>query len=355
MSASNAKPTVNDVARVAGVSLATVDRVLNERSGVRSITIDKVHNAVEHLGYVRDTAAANLARQRSYRLVFILPDTDNGFVLALQRELAEQSARLKHERTIIECICVSPFDPAAVVEALDRLHTRSIDGVAVFGPASPAVDDAVQRVSDLGIAVVALVADQPESACDHFVGIDNVAAGRTAAKLLGRFMAGNGQILVITGSHLASDHVERVKGFEEVIATEFPALEVVASIEGHDDSDVVEDLLPSAFTNYPDISGIYSAAAGNRGLIRHLQQTGRHNDFMIVAHELTDNSRAALRDGIFDAVISQDSGHLVRSATRVLKATADRIAFDQTQERIRIDIYLRENMPAQISEEETVS
>jgi len=148
--------------------------VLNERSGVRSITIDKVHNAVEHLGYVRDTAAANLARQRSYRLVFILPDTDNGFVLALQRELAEQSARLKHERTIIECICVSPFDPAAVVEALDRLHTRSIDGVAVFGPASPAVDDAVQRVSDLGIAVVALVADQPESACDHFVGIDKV-------------------------------------------------------------------------------------------------------------------------------------------------------------------------------------
>jgi len=88
-----------------------------------------------------------------------------------------------------------------------------------------------------------------------------------------------------------------------VIATEFPALEVVASIEGHDDSDVVEDLLPSAFTNYPDISGIYSAAAGNRGLIRHLQQTGRHNDFMIVAHELTDNSRAALRDGIFDAVL----------------------------------------------------
>jgi len=227
-----------------------------------------------------------------------LPDTDNGFVLALQRELAEQSARLKHERTIIECICVSPFDPAAVVEALDRLHTRSIDGVAVFGPASPAVDDAVQRVSDLGIAVVALVANQPESACDHFVGIDNVAAGRTAAKLLGRFMAGNGQILVITGSHLASDHVERVKGFEEVIATEFPALEAV----GHDDSDVVQDLLPSAFTNYPGISGIYSAAAGNRGLIRHLQQTGQHNDIMIVAHELTDNSRAALRDGIFDAV-----------------------------------------------------
>ena len=76
---------------------------------------------------------------------------------------------------------------------------------------------------------------------------------------------------------------------------------------------------------------------------------------MIVAHELTETTRAALRNGVFDAVISQDSGHLVRSATRLLKATADRIPFDKTQERIRIDIYLRENMPAQILEEETVS
>ena len=355
MTASKPKPTINDVARVAGVSLATVDRVLNERAGVRSITIGKVHEAVAQLGYVRDAAAANLARQRSYRLVFIVPDTSNGFVLALQRELAEQSARLIHERTIIECVPVSPFEPTAVIEVLDQLHARGVDGVAVFGPVSPAVNDAVQRVSDQGIAVVALVADLPDSVCDHFVGIDNVAAGRTAAKLLGRFMAGSGRILVITGSHLARDHVERLKGFNEVMSEEFPALKVVTSIEGHDDNDLIQDLLPSVFTNYPDISGIYSAAAGNRGLIRHLQQTDRRNDFMIVAHELTETTRAALRNGVFDAVISQDSGHLVRSATRLLKATADRIPFDKTQERIRIHIYLRENMPAQIPEEETVS
>ena len=57
------KPTVNDIARVAGVSLATVDRVLNERPGVRAVTIQKVHEAIEELSYVRDTAAANLAEK----------------------------------------------------------------------------------------------------------------------------------------------------------------------------------------------------------------------------------------------------------------------------------------------------
>ena len=55
------KPTVHDIAREAGVSLATVDRVLNARPGVRQITVARVQEAIRSLGYVRDLTAANLA------------------------------------------------------------------------------------------------------------------------------------------------------------------------------------------------------------------------------------------------------------------------------------------------------
>ena len=65
------KPTVNDIARVAGVSLATVDRVLNSRPGVREVTIERVNKAIRELGYVRDQAAANLARGRTYNFLFV--------------------------------------------------------------------------------------------------------------------------------------------------------------------------------------------------------------------------------------------------------------------------------------------
>ena len=60
------RPTVHDIAREAGVSLATVDRVLNARPGVRQATIARVQAAVDELGYVRDTFAANLAKGREY-------------------------------------------------------------------------------------------------------------------------------------------------------------------------------------------------------------------------------------------------------------------------------------------------
>ncbi|WP_058276158.1 LacI family DNA-binding transcriptional regulator [Ruegeria atlantica] len=339
------KPTVNDIARVAGVSLATVDRVLNRRPGVRAVTVEKVQQAINELGYVRDTAAANLARQRIYNFLFVLPDTDNEFVEALSKQIVEQSRDQLIERTRMKIQRVAPFDPQEIVEILDALDSRDIDGVAVFGPETPSVRDAVKRARDKGVPVVALVSDLPSSDRDHFIGIDNVSAGRTAAQLMGRFVHRKGKVLVLTGSRLARDHLERRQGFDLVIAEDFPHLEVVASVEGRDDPELIYKMMPEIFETYPDLVGIYSSAAGNAGLIQFLSDGNISKDLVIIAHELTPLSREALNRGTFDALISQDSGHLVRSAVRLLRATSDKVPFNKAQERIRIDIYLKENLP----------
>lgn len=339
------KPTVNDVARVAGVSLATVDRVLNDRPGVRTKTIEKVRKAIAELGFVRDTAAANLARRRVYNLLFILPQTENEFVAGLEAAVAELSEKLTNERTRLSVARAAAFDAQDLMHLLDSVDPAETDGVAVFGPETPSIRDAVKRLRAKGVAVVTLVADLPSSERDHFVGIDNIAAGRTAAQLIGRFVETPGKVLVITGSRLARDHLERRQGFDMAMAEDFPELTVLASIEGRDDPELIHRLLPDVFRSYPDLRGIYSSAAGNAGLIRYLAEEGVPRNLVVVAHELTPLSRAALLDGTFDAVIAQDTGHLVRSAVRVLRATADSVPFNQAQERIRIDIYLKDNMP----------
>ncbi|MGK0398421.1 MAG: LacI family transcriptional regulator, partial [Gammaproteobacteria bacterium] len=64
-----ARPTVKDIAKHAEVSLATVDRVLNGRAGVRKSTIARVYKTIEEIGYVRDIDAANLARRREYKML----------------------------------------------------------------------------------------------------------------------------------------------------------------------------------------------------------------------------------------------------------------------------------------------
>lgn len=339
------KPTVHDIASEAGVSLATVDRVLNARPGVREQTVERVQDAIRRLGYVRDTYAANLARKKIYRFVFILPEGTNQFVDMVRAALFDTTQTSHTDRTSVKVINVPAFDPHAVVRAIDALRPDRLDGVALTVPETPQVRDAVARLRAARIAVVALVSDLPNSPRDHFVGIDNRAAGRTAGVLMGRFLGTRrGKVAVLVNTTQARDMLERRAGFDEVMARDFPKIETLPSLEGHDDHALAARLIASCMDNQGPIVGIYSAGAGTRGVTRALVDRGLAQEITVVAHEVTPHSRQALKDGVIDALIAQNVGHLVRSALRVLRAKSDGLAIIEAQERIRIDILIRENL-----------
>jgi LacI family transcriptional regulator len=339
------RPTVHDIAAAAGVSLATVDRVLNQRPGVRHVTREKVEAAIRDLGYIRDVAAANLAKGRTYPLAFILPASDNSFMHGLNEEVRQAITRSATERTDISIIEVPAFDPAALVKALETLAGQKPAGIALVATDAPEVREAVDRLVRDGIPVVTLVSDLTGSARHHYAGVDNIAAGRTAARLLGRFLGGaGGEIAVLAGSMLVRDHRERLEGFSAVMAEEFPRLAILPVLEGRDDPEAAHMLVSDALSKKDGIIGIYSLGAGNRGLIKALKE-GRGRPLTVVAHELTEHTRAALKDGIIDAVLNQDAGHEVRSAIRVMKAKADGLSVIAAQERIRLDIFLKDNLP----------
>ena len=339
------KPTVHDIAERAGVSLATIDRVLNMRPGVHVATRARVEAAIAELGYVRDIAAANLAKGRNYSMIFILPGNDNSFMATLRAEVRAAAGRSHLERTAIRVIEVPPFNAAALTEALEVARREKPSGVAFVATDSEDVAEAADRLAEDGIATVTLVSDLSGSRRDHYAGVDNVAAGRTAASLMGRFLSGHGgDVAVVAGSMLVRDHRERLEGFRAVLETEFPQVRLLPVLEGRDDPVTVEALVREALGDAA-VSGIYSLGAGNRGLFRALGAADGERALAVIAHELTENTANALREGLLDAVLNQDAGHEVRSAIRVLKARADGLPVIAAQERIRIDIFLRDNLP----------
>ncbi|MGC4024243.1 MAG: LacI family DNA-binding transcriptional regulator [Mesorhizobium sp.] len=339
------RPTVNDLAKAAGVSLATVDRVLNARTGVREQTIRRVNDAIEKIGYVRDVTAANLARQRRYRFAIVLPDGPGEFVGLLHAAIMEAGSASVIDRSDITVATVPPNDPHALVKALRRLSAADVDGVGIFAPETPHVRDEIAHLKEKGIAVVALVSDLPHTGRDHFVGVDNIAAGRTAAVLMGRFVGkSKGSIIVLASSMQASSNVERRLGFDQVMASNFPHLEVLPSLEGHGDPNIIRRVVSNLLEKRPDAAGIYSVGTGNGALVDVLKQSSRGSDLVVIGHELTRNTRHALQEGIFDAVIDQNIGHIARSALRVLRAKSDGLDILSAQERIRIEVILRENL-----------
>ena len=339
------RPTVHDIAKEAGVSLATVDRVLNARPGVRGKTIEKVHAAVARLGYVRDTYAANLARQRQYRFAFVLPDGPSQFAQSLRAALQEAYASQIADRTLVGIIRVPIGDPHAIVRALQTKSAEGLDGIALMVPETPQVRDAISRLKDAGVAVVTLVSDLPDSRRDFFVGINSVAAGRTAGSMMGRFVCGKGEILVVTNSLRSRESVERRLGFDEVMARDFTAITVLPSVEAHDDPARMARIVTEVLARRPGLVGVYSTGSGNTTLIEALRGRPRSDRIVVIAHELTPARRQALIDGEIDAVIAQNVGHLIRSSIRVLRNLCDDRPIYAAQERLRIEVVLRENLP----------
>ena len=341
-----ARATVQDLAQAAGVSLATVDRVLNRRGGVRAGTVAKVETAMARLNYHLDAAASMLATRREYRLAFLIPSGANTFL----RNLAGETARLGQSsggsRVEIELVDVPPFDAGALAVALDRLDADALCGVAVVATDSIAVRQAIDRLVQRGVHVVTLVSDAPGSRRARFVGVDNGAAGRTAASLLGKMLRGvEGSIAVIAGSMLLRDHADRHFGFCQVLRAEYPGLAALPVVEGRDDASSCEAALSSLLDAETGIVGLYNIGAGNRGVIAALRKRKHAARLCVVAHELTGHSREALVDGTFDAILNQDPGHEARSAVRLLCALSDGREIEPGQERIRIEIYLRDNLP----------
>lgn len=336
--------TAQDVAEEAGVSLATVDRVLNNRKGVRESTIRRVAAAMDKLNFVRDQAAANLARRRSYLFTFIVSAGETAFFRDVRNEIEVASEQAARERIRINVVAVPPLDPQAIVDAIEGFGDQIGDGVALVAVESQIVRDAIKNLRERGVKVVTFVSDSPNSARERFVGIDNVAAGRVAGSLLKRFIAPRaGDVAVVAGSGTLRDHVERRMGFEQVMRTECPDLNVLPWIEGEELAGIVEEKLSRLLAENPDVVGLYSLGGGTRGVIDAIEAA--RQDLSVVTTELSEHTRAALISGTVDAVLVQDPSHEVRSAIRVLKALTDGAPINEKQERIRIEIFVRDNLP----------
>ncbi|HEV3043899.1 MAG TPA: LacI family DNA-binding transcriptional regulator [Roseiarcus sp.] len=336
---------LNDVAREAGVSTATVDRVIDKRAGVRGPTAARVEAAIRKLGYRPDPFACRLGRGRAFRFCFLLPIGANPFMTNLGTQAKHVANWLDTQRASVDTLHVDVFD-AETLAGVREARAGEYDGVAVVALDHPRVRGAIDDLVEHGVAVVTLVSDAPSSRRLRYVGIDNVAAGRTAGSLVGRFVGdGEGAVGVIAGSLGLRDHAERYFGFQQIMTEEFPHLKVLPVRENRDDDETGRRAAAGILAENKKLAALYSIGSGNAGLAAALEASGRAGDVVFVGHELTADSRRLLMRNIMDAVINQNPGHEVRSAARILLAHCSGEPIIADQNHILIDIFVRENVP----------
>ena len=292
------------VALQAGLSLATVDRVLQARGGVRPSTVRRVHQALDELG--RQSDQVGLAgRKFMLDLVMVAPQRFTEAVRgALEGELAALAPAVLRCRLHLH----ETLAPERLVALLERLRKNGSHGVLLKAPDLAPVHAAVAALAAAGIPVVTLVTDLPGSARSAYVGLDNRAAGETAAYLIGQWLGASAmprQVLVTLSSNRFRGEEERELGFRRALRERYRQLGIVEVSEGHGIDGATGALVGQALAAHPGIAAVYSIGGGNGAIVQAFQRAGRQCQ-VFIGHDLDSDNLALLKAGALHAVLHHD-------------------------------------------------
>lgn len=335
------KTTIQDVAAAAQVSVATVDRVLNGRGGVRQ---ERARRVLEWARKLKIDRALEDLPMRWLRIAILVQNPSNPYHASLKT--AFQGAQRAYEAQRVMCLLhyFDSLEPAAVARAIHRASEKA-DGLVILSYDHPRITAALKTISKR-IPIVTVASDLPASGRIAYVGSDNRVAGRVAGELMGRFLGPQGgQILVVSGMHDFIGHEERESGFRGVLRRRFPNCEVVATVESQEQQERTEKLTRETFKRFPNLRGIYNISVGSRGIAAALKALGKGGDVILISHEMTEVHRELLTDGLMDAVLDQNPQVEALRAVQLLLHYNRRVPDAEVPLETPVTIYLRENLP----------
>lgn len=336
------RSTLLDIAREAGVSAATVDRVINNRAGVRDRTREIVLETARRLGYLSADAIMAETLVEKIRLDFLLPVGTNTFIKMLQNQLSLQGAA--RQDLDVQVHSIEGFNPDTLARKLRELHGTT-QGVGVIALDHPTVREAIRGLSANGVKVVTLATDIAHVPRVAYVGIDNRQAGRLAGYIVGRFLGTTEpkKVAMFAGSLSYRGHEEREMGFRHVLADDFPNLTIVELREMRDDREKAYTEAAALLDRHGDLAGIYNIGAGNQGIARALRERHLEGSVVFLGHELTEGTKQLLLEGTMDAIIDQNPRVEAREALNLLSQAVKGLPYEGHPPRLHV--IFKENIP----------
>jgi LacI family transcriptional regulator len=303
---------VKDIAFQAGLSTATVDRVLHAREGVRNQTRSRVDAAIREL----ERQEANLARGGRTFMIDIVMEAPERFSNEVRSAFEQEAGSLHPNVFRARFHGAELMDEDKFIRILDRIRLRGSDGVVVKARDTRPVNDAVHKIIRAGIPVITLVTDLPQSGRLAYAGMNNRAAGETAAYLIAQTLGHDGgTVLATLSSTRFRGEDERVEGFRAALLARHKTINIVEISEGFGRDQMTGELARRALMENPDICAVYSAGGGNHAVLGAFDKAARACR-VYVAHDLDAENRKLLAEGQINYVLHHDLRQDVRSVYR---------------------------------------
>ncbi|WP_417280270.1 LacI family DNA-binding transcriptional regulator [Celeribacter sp.] len=345
------RPKIKDLAEVSGVSVATVDRVLNGRQSVRAATAMRVYEAAERIGY----HATPLLQKRiggdvpKLHFGLLLPNIEPEFYTHFKQEAERAASQFNGANVRLTVNFIAAADPDDVSRALAEMGEK-VDAIGMIAVDHADVTHEIEVLRDKGIPAYAILSEVGQGVREAFVGTNNLKVGRTAASMLARALpvrpegAPKYELALFVGGHRWHGHELRETGFRTWLRQNRSDISVLETMVNLDIADFTFEATLSVMARHPRLAGIYCAGGGREGVIRAVREEKKAGQVDIVANEFAELTRHAMTEGLVSMVIDTPAFDIMNECYRLaLQVASEGLGSSMGQHFIRMQLVTSES------------
>lgn len=337
--------SIKELALQAGLSTATIDRVINNRANVSPQTRRRVDAAFKEL---EDQEAQLSSKGRRLFVDFII-EAPTRFTreveIACNSVITGLSPAVFRPRYHMK----PKFEEVEILQLLSGIKKRGSQGVIIAAEARNSVRQLIDELGEQNIPVLAFVTDQPNSQRLAYVGIDNHQAGKVAAYLMDKLLfKPNATILTTIRRSNFSGEDERLAGFQSTLVSAKPDVNLIIARGGDGLSSSTSDEVKNSLKGITHLDAVYSMGGGNEAILKTLDEFGLEPNIYI-AHDMDEENIDLLHAEKITAVIHHDVAQDLRNAFTQIAAYHKLIPPYQSQLNSDIQIITPLNLPNNLS------
>ena len=251
---SHRAPTIDDVAKLAGVSSATISRVVNQSAYVNPETVQKVQDAITALSYRPSSAARILAQRKTETIGLLVPEISENFFIPLLRGI-EQAASQAGFSLLIHTMNYKPKD-----NPYSMLGEHNTDGLLVFSDSLDPKE--LARLKQAGFPVVLIYQDAPEELQIPSITIENKQGTKD---LINHLIETHGRrrIVNLSGPQTANDAVWREKGYRQSLQEHDIPYDPALVVPGNFNSDCAQNAIGELIKQGIAFDAVFSGDDGS--------------------------------------------------------------------------------------------
>jgi len=316
------RATIQDLAEKAGVSVSTIDRILNGRDNVRAKTAERVIAAAEELQfYGLPALRQRLQTDRpKVRLGFLLQQSHRTFYRSIADAL-HQAAAAASEPVEIVVEHMNDLSPEAVSDHILRMGEK-VQALAVVSAEHARIANSIETLSSKGVPSYGLISELTAACGTGYIGLDNWRVGRTAGWAIAGMCKRPGRVGIVVGNHRYRCQELNESGFRSYCREHAPDFTILEPIQTFEDNAIARDVTEQLLRREPDLAALYVAGGGMPGALEALRASGRAGSIVTVGNDMTEHTRMGLIDNVLTMIFAHPVQRLASDAIAQMQADA---------------------------------